>query len=505
MMVSATSRLSTRTVILLAAAGLTILAASGWVEAEAFSVPTTLKYALTVLAPLVVFSAALTDKPMHLITGLVVVAAPFVGATAELAGTRVSVLVPLLAVGFLLTVVTESAPGRPPALRWAAVVTFPLLLIPLSDGSNNHQFVISLFLLLSVGWLVFHTARDEQGMKVVFVAVAVQAAIQGVIAIWSAKTGRTVNLYSTPGTTGHAANYIYIYGSLKRPSAMFPDPISLSNALAIAIPLMVALLLVVRSWTSRLLVLGGLAIVIAALILALDRTSWIADVFALLLVLLFLPRKLRRRTAPFVLIGVALVVAVALAFGGSGLTARVSSIFAPTVTQGKTQAQRGQAEGEQERLQYWSAAFKEGFVDHPLAGVGIGNIGSLLLRYTPSAGAGTRAGTGQFANAASTYLQLIGEGGLFAVALFFILFAGLFQDVRAGLRAHPILGAGLAGAVVALLICWVTDIVVYYESVAACVGVLLGAVAASGYGSRAPREDVPRWLKWTENAANGYL
>lgn len=492
MMVAVRSTLSWRTLILLASGGLAVLAASGLVQAEAFTDPTTLKYTLSVLAPLVVFAAALMDRPLQLITGLAIVGAPFVGATAQLAGSRVSVLLPLLVAGFLLVVVEERTRGRLPVLRWAALAAFPLLVIPLAAGSDNHQFVISLVLLLALGWLVFHTARDEQGLKAVLVAVAVQAAIQGVIAIWAAETGRTVNLYSTPGTTGYAANYIYNYGSLKRPSAMFPDPISLANALAIAIPLMPVLLLAVRSRTSRLLVLAGLAVSIAALILALDRTSWIADVVGLVVVLLLLPRRLRRRATPFALVGVAVVVAVALAVGGSGVTSRVSSILSPTSTAGKTQAEKGQAVGEQDRLQYWSVAFKDGFLDHPLGGIGINNMGDLIEEHTSTAAnAGVHTGTGQFANAASTYLQLIGEGGLLALGLLVVLFAGLFRDVKAGLREHPVLGAGLAGAVVALLICWVTDVVVYYESVAACVGVLFGAVAGAGYGSRAVRPSLP--------------
>ena len=117
-MIALQRRLSLRTAILLGAAGLAVIAASGLVEAETFTLPTTLKYCLTIAAPLVVFATALMEKPLHLITGLTIIAAPFVGETAELAGERVSLLVPLLLAGFALAVVSEVDRRPPSALRW---------------------------------------------------------------------------------------------------------------------------------------------------------------------------------------------------------------------------------------------------------------------------------------------------------------------------------------------------------------------------------------------------
>jgi hypothetical protein len=51
-----------------------------------------------------------------------------------------------------------------------------------------------------------------------------------------------------------------------------------------------------------------------------------------------------------------------------------------------------------------------------------------------------------------------------------------------------VIGAGMAGAAVALLICWTTDWVIIYANVAASVAVLLGLLAAVG---RTPTQRSP--------------
>ena len=251
-MIALQRRLSLRTAILLGAAGLAVIAASGLVEAETFTLPTTLKYCLTIAAPLVVFATALMEKPLHLITGLTIIAAPFVGETAELAGERVSLLVPLLLAGFALVVVSEVDRRPPSALRWAGWLAFPLLLIPLAAGSDNHGFIVALALLLAIAWLVSKTAADESGLRAVLTAVVVQAAIQAGIAIWESRTGHPLNLYGSAGTSQYATNYIYGYGSFKRPNGSLADPISLANVLAISVPLIAVMLVTARSWTTRL-------------------------------------------------------------------------------------------------------------------------------------------------------------------------------------------------------------------------------------------------------------
>jgi hypothetical protein len=194
---------------------------------------------------------------------------------------------------------------------------------------------------------------------------------------------------------------------------------------------------------------------------------------------------------PYVVLGVAVTGVAAALIAGPAVVQRLTTILTPRATQGKTALQRGNAQGEALRVQFWGIALGDGFLRHPVAGIGVGDMGQFIQNHSTNAGIGVRAGTAQYANAASTYFQLIGEAGLFAIALFGLVFTGLARDLRAGLRAYPVLGAGLAGAAVALLVCWVTDVVVYYEPVAACAGVLFGAVAAAGRAGRDHASDAP--------------
>jgi O-antigen ligase len=466
---------SLRALIMVASAGLAVLGASGFVQAHAFALPTPLKYGLTVAGPLVLFFAATLAKPLYLITGLLVVSAPFANATAQFSSVRVSPLVPLMILGFALIAVSDPPRNRTPVLRWSAVLAFPLLLLPLADGGKNHEFIVSLALLISVGWMVSYAAADKEGLRIVLVAVAIQAAIQGAIAIWEARAGHTLNLYSS----GTATASLYKVGTTVEPTGSFNDPISLGNVMAISVPLISVLVLTVRSGAGRLLLAGALALSGAALGLSLDRAGWIGAVVGVVIGIALLPRVARRKAIPYATLGLLVVVGVTLAIGGSAVTSRFSTIFNPTSTQGKTAQEKGSAAGEQIRLQLWSIAFHDGFLQHPVAGIGIDNMGQLEREHTSSAGSAVKAGTAIYQNAASTYLQLLGDGGLFALALLLFLLSGLFADVRAALQAHPLVAAGLAGAVVTLLICWVTDVAVFKEPVAACVGVLFGALAGA--------------------------
>lgn len=482
-------RWSLRTLVLLASGALTLIAATGIVEIKAFAEPTTLKYALTVAAPLLVFLAASTGEPLRLFCAVTIIAAPLTAATAQLGGIRVSLLVPLLVADFALIVITPIVRGRRPSLRWAALLAFPLLLIPIVDSDKSKQFVVSLLVMIAVAIVVFYTARDEKGLRTVLIAVAIQVGIQAVIAIWNVDTGRTLNLYSSAGTTQYGAGYAYSFAGLIRPTGTFPDPISLGNAVAISIPTTLALLFVTRSREARLGLVLAIALAVAALILALDRTSWIGVVLGVAVTVALLPKVLRRRAASRVVLGAVAVAVIALAVGGSAVSGKLSSIFDPTGVQGVNQQEKGIAEGEQDRLQYWDVALHDGFLAHPLTGVGIGEGGQLILDHSTAVGAGVKGGTGQYANAASTYLELLAEAGVGAVALLIVFVSGLVADLRAAVRSRPVLAAGLAGAAAAMLVCWVTDVVVYYEAVAACEGVLLGSIAAAAAVTRSAEQE----------------
>jgi hypothetical protein len=481
-----------RTVIALLAAAAAIVAATGLVQLEAFHQPSSLKYALTIGAPLITVLACTMQQPLRLITGLAIVAAPFVGATASLGGTRVSVLLPLLVAGVVLAVVYAPPVSRLSALGTAGLLAFPLLVLPLAIGSGNRSFVITLGLLLVVAWLVSQTARDPGGLTAVLAAAAVSAAVQGAIAIWQSRTGHQLNLYGAAGSQQFSAqSYLFYYGKTLRPSGTFNNPIALGDVLAIFLPLIVVLGLQVRSLALRLVLLATALLTGAAIALALSRAGWIGAVGGVIATIALLPRSLRRRLTPVLGVGTVLIVALALIFAGSAVRGRFASIVNPTAVRGVSTAQQGPAQGDKALLEYWHVAINDAFLGHPVAGIGIDNLGNYLRDRVARSGVAIRAGTAQYISANSTYFQLLAEGGLFALALFLLLFRGLFRDVRNGLRAYPILGAGLAGGTVALLIGWTTDYTIQNQPVAASMAVLLGAIAAAGRtGSQLPRAPV---------------
>jgi hypothetical protein len=491
-MTLAATRSPLRTVIALLAAAAAIIAASGIVELKAFHQPSTLKYALTIGAPLITVLACTMERPLRLITGLAIVAAPFVGATAAFSGTRVSVLVPLLIAGAALAVVYARPVTRVSSLGIAGLLAFPLLLLPLATGSSNRSFITTLGLLLVVAWLVSQTAQERGGMIAVLAAVAVSAGLQGAIAIWQSRTGHQLNLYGSAGSSQFSAqSYLFYYGKTLRPSAAFNNPIALGDVLAIFLPLIVVLGLQVRSLALRLVLLATALLTAAAIALALSRAGWIGAVGGLVTTVALLPRGLRRRLTPVLVVATVLIVALALIFAGPAVRGRFASIINPTAVRGVSSAQQGPAQGDKALLEYWHVAVDDAFLGHPIAGVGIDDLGSYLRDRVARAGVAIRAGTAQYLSANSTYFQLLAEGGLFALALFLLLFRGLWRDVRAGLRAYPILGAGLAGGTVALLIGWTTDYTIQNQPVAACMAVLLGAIAAAGRtGSQIPRAPV---------------
>jgi O-antigen ligase len=471
-----------RILVMCLALSVAVVSASGLVVAHVFHLATPLKYAITVAGPLLIFFAVSVERPALPITALLVIAAPLADANAAFLDTRLSPLVPLLVLGFGLTAAQGILPGRRPALRWAALLAIPLLAVPFVDGGDSHVFESTLLLSLLIAWLVSQVASDPHGLRVILVAVVIQAVVQAAIAIYESRTGHALNFYASAGTSNYDTNGVYKFDNIIEASGTLGDPISLGNAIAISVPVVVIVSVIAdRPW-KRWLGVAALAIVVVGLGLSFDRTAWIGAVVGALVSVTLLPRALRRRVMPWTLAGLAAVAAAVIVFAGASVVTRFDSIFAPTSTQGKSAQQVGDAEGEQTRLQLWSAAIDHGFLAHPVAGVGIGQVGQLERRFTGNAGPGVKADTAQYQNAASTYLQLIAEAGLLAVVLLAIVFGGSYADLRAGYGAHPVIVSGLAGALLTLFICWVTDVVVFQEPVAACVGVLFGLVAGASRG-----------------------
>jgi O-antigen ligase len=464
-----------------------LICATGVTESAAFQQASTLKYVVTVAGPLLIMCAALSRHPLRVIMLPAIVAAPFESVTFNFAGQRPSAILPLLIAGALVAPFTGSGDRRLSRLAPAGFLAFPLLLLPLADGKDVRPFVSTLAVFLAFAWLVALTAREEGGMRAVLWTVAIGAVVQGGIAIWESRTGHLLNFYGLAGTQQYASSYLFTYGTTQRVTGTFTDPISLGNVLAISLPLCVVLAATEAKRAAKWCAVGACVVVATALALTLSRDPWIAGTAGSVLAVVLLPRGARGVGAK-TLAGCALLVCVvALATEGTAVLGRLGSIGDPTAVQGQTLAQQGVAVGDRDRLKFWGIAL-HGFEQHPAEGVGIGRFAQYLQDRVQNSGNGIRAGTAMFLHAHSTYFEILVEAGLFGLALLVLFVSGLVRDAVASVRDDPLIGAGLAGAALALLICWVTDWVIQNSPVAACVGVVVGAIAAGGARARANAE-----------------
>jgi O-antigen ligase len=470
----------------MASAAVVAVATTGMGQSVLFAHPSTTKYALTILGPLLVFAAVLSERPLRVVMLPAIVVAPLVSATAGLGSVHVSVLAPFLIAGALLAPFARTAPSERSALALAGLLAFPLLLVPLAAGSNNRPFIVALALVLSLGWLVSLVAREPGGLTAVLAAITVSAAIQSVIAIWESRSGQLLNLYGQAGTHEFLSNYLFNYGSTLRPDGTFSDPISLGNFLAIALPCALVLGVSVRGTLRKLSISIAAMLIATGLVLSLSRASWVAGMAGSIVALLMLPSAQRRSAAKAVAVAAVLIVVIAAAAAGPVVLTRFVSIGNPTSMQNVSKTQKNVAQGDQKRLEYWHIALVDAFGEHPAAGIGIEDMGGYLRNRVENAGNGIVEGTAIYLHAHSTYFQLLGEAGLFGLVLLLLFIRGLLRDAFVSVRGDPLLGPGMAGASVALLICWATDWVIHNEPVAASVGVVLGLIAAGGRLGRSP-------------------
>src|SRR5205823_4519959 len=111
-------------------------------------------------------------------------------------------------------------------------------------------------------------------------------AIQAYLAIQEFSTRIAFNPYGG-GVASYGSDYFFGYAGDIRPAAAFFDPISLGNALAIALPLAVAGAATRRNSSVLRGVHGISAVVITAgLALTLSRMSWVGAAVGVLVVVL---------------------------------------------------------------------------------------------------------------------------------------------------------------------------------------------------------------------------
>jgi O-antigen ligase len=450
---------------------LALVSTSGVVAGQAFRQPSLLKYAVTVAGPLVLVALAASRNPLALMTGLLVVAAPFAGYAF-----RGSAGVPLLAPVFVLALycaaVRVPARGRRSALAAAGGLMALTLIVPLAESGSRLHVLSTLGSLFAAAWLAARTSREDEGFEVLLWGFLASAALQAGLALWERSTGHQLNLYGSAGSqTFRYSGYFFGFQNAFRPPGAFYDPISLGNMLALALPMAAGL--AVRGARRRdplrvgLALIGG-AVVLAGLVVTLDRMSWIAALLGVAAVAVLLPGPGRRRLVVVALLGVGVLVLLAGVGSHSTVSQRAASILHPL-------SQRTSANEDALRIEIWQRAVAQ-FDAHPFTGVGLGRFQGIL--------AGELAPAGTAGHAHSTYLQVAAEGGLVALAGLAAVLVALRLDLRRIRRIEPLWGAVLTGCVLAMLACWLTDVTIRYSGVATIMGAVLGMVAGRARRAR---------------------
>lgn len=447
-----------------------VLAAAGILDSTLFAKPTTFKYLVTVAGSASLVTLATFKAPLRMLVGIAIFVAPF-DFVMTVSGLKAT---PLLAVDLLALVVALPRRGGGTSALRPMTAAFALLLIPAIVGSSSvGHSLVWISLTIATGWLTFLVAREPGGPAFVAAMLTVTALFQGAIAIWEFRTKQQLNLYGASVGSAAAGNYFFNYGDLTRASGTLPDPIGLGQVLALCLPMTVAFSASLRRWSASIVTLCATAVAGLGLVLSLSRMSIVGGLAGLLVALLLLPGGARLRALSGVGAMLALVGVLGLSFGGSQLRTRINSIFQPTAAHVST------AQGDASRLHIWRAALQTGD-RHVVTGVGLGNVTTYLPRYgAPVTGS---------AHAHDTYLQFFAEGGLLGLLALLGLIAASFRDLVRAFATSRIWVAGAAGALIATLIAWTTDVEVRYVQVSAIVAVLMGLIAALATRTGRPQE-----------------
>ena len=394
---TAALRPSPRLLAASAAGTLAVLSAAGLVPYLLFDQASDLKWAMTVVGSCLLVMAATAREPLRPIVALAIVAAPFYNFNATFLGVEVSVLFPILGLGWVVAVLSrEGSPGRS-HLSIAAVWFVGLLAVPAVENGDVGTTVTLIATMIAMAWLVAQLTRRRGGVGIALGALAASAALQALIAIWQFHTGHQLNLYGGAGEAVFGNDYFFSFDDINRPTGGLDDPISLGNVLALGVPAAVYTALTIRSAMGRRgrvcrsrrhrvraddlpvaheLVRGdcrrrGRRGAVAARAPDAGRAR---------------RRRVDGRDDP-----------VAMAAGGQSLVDRFDTALAPTSRTSVT------AEGDRTRLRLWDAGSRVALAN-PVAGVGFGGLHSELGQYGLD--------DGPLTHVHSTYLMLAACGGL---------------------------------------------------------------------------------------------
>lgn len=466
-----------RQLLVLVAGAAALAGASGLTQTLLFHQPSMLKYALTVAGPLALVVLLTVDQPLPLLTGLLVVAAPFAGLEMNPHGIRIPLLEPILIVTVIAAALSGYLPLKRSTLSVAAALLLLTFVIPVVNSPVRSDVLGVLISLFLAAYLAARVSRRPSGFWALVWAFVLSAAFQAGLAIWEHHTGHAINFYGQAGTRVFGASYFFGYGGTFRPTGAFYDPISLGNVLAVAVPLSVGL--AVRGARRAHLLeasaaVAALAVIAVGLELSLSRTSWIGAAVGLIATAILLPPRPRWVVVPILVLAVAVPTTLGAFSPGSPGAQRLSSILNPL-------GESGTGQGDRIRLAVWQRAVST-TAEHPIAGVGFGRFQRIVAaEFRP---AGTQG------QAQSTYLQLAVEGGIAAVLGLVAVLIALGRDLSRVFRRDRLTGAMLAGACLVLLTVWTTDVTVRYSGVAVCMGALFGLVAGrSRWAAGSPDAD----------------
>jgi O-Antigen ligase len=440
-------------------------AGTGAAQHELFDRPSDLKYAVTVIVPLLAVSVIASREPVTRSAFLLIVLAPFGGFDSTISGVQVPLIAPLC-VGAVL--VAMLAPGELTRMRMNPVplaLAAVLLAVPLLTGSSPAHYLGLLATLGAAGFVAARACSRPSGTSIVLAGLVTSAVVQASIELWQLRTGHALNLYGSAGAPVLGRDYFYQFEDVFRPSAALYDPISLGNLLAIALPAAVALALRASSPWVKLAWAGSGLWIMLGLVLTLSRMSWIAGVVAVVVVVALQERG-RLVAATAIAASVVIVLMAALVVDGSSLGKRLDSVIAPTSTKTANHVE------DRTRTRIW-AATGDIIAQHPIAGVGFGELHRDLAGNYPDSRPGVHAH--------STYLQVLGEGGALAGLAFAMVLAAAVVTVARAVRRRVPHAVALAGSLVATLTCWSTDYTVRYLAVAATFATVFGAISALRY------------------------
>ena len=443
-----------------------VLGCSGLLAGLVFQQYSETKWLLTVLGPATVMVLMVSKHPLTYAAAAVVLALPFMPIAVSFRGESFRAVAVLLTasvvIAFLSSAKAEgsqiaaSGPRSANPVGRAATVAALLLFPAAARGLDPPLWFVQVAAVLAVGYVVSRACQlDPQGNLYVLGALGGSVALQGLLAVREFQTGRPFNVYGS--SAGYGAENFFSYGDVVRPSGSFFDPISLGNVLAMACPMLVAMACH-RGFSPLLRLWFAICCLWAAggLVLTLSRLSWIGAVVGIVVVVALSTGGERVRQISLLVVGAVIVSGTAVALAGPSLLLRFKSILNPTAPGVST------AGGDETRQQLWAASY-DAFTQHPLAGVGTGNLHAILVERV--------GGAGLFGHAHSTYLQILAECGIFGgLAIAVLGYATLAEIVRRlkSTGRQDLIARACAGGLVALALVWSTDYTVRYTAVLTC-------------------------------------